>query len=436
MSLKASIATLLVVVCCCYYWTFTEIVFAVSLPSLPTKIVFDSNNAQLNTHNDYLNYLTTYDQCNSLLLKVSTSETKYAKIASLVSTAQTQVREVIKAKADLELYYEASNLTLVKNMENIEVQQFNQHTKAKLDSVSKIEKQLTIKLQSIQLLFDSVSTEVNTSLPLAYNSCLNDLTSKTVLVKDINGLFAKSCKEYKNMGFSVDGRYTIKDTATSTTYDVFCDMTTSGGGWTLIMQTSETSAYVYDHAVWTATTGGSSSMPVDGQDYVSLAFYNLIGTESMLAMGNRSTSWNSWSHSANTARNLVNSPKVATTQTGTTNCEAKTNCGSGTSHIIQKKPLGILSGAPVTTTANNWARFGYVNDNNSWGPNVRIGISLDNDTSDSGDTVIGFGIKCANNCPSYCITGSAHGYGSGYYYHKDWSTAPLDGPLKGWLFIR
>ena len=77
-----------------------------------------------------------------------------------------------------------------------------------------------------------------------------------------------------------------------------------------------------------------------------------------------------------------------------------------------------------------------VNDQNSWGINTRVGYSGDIDTSDSADTVIGLGLACFNNCAGHAATGPIHGSGSGYYQYQTHSTAPHDGALQGWLWVR
>ena len=59
----------------------------------------------------------------------------------------------------------------------------------------------------------------------------------------------QSCQQILNAGHSYgDGTYWIQPS--STAIEVYCDMSTDGGGWTLIMTTSD-SIYTYDHSVWT-----------------------------------------------------------------------------------------------------------------------------------------------------------------------------------------
>ena len=216
-------------------------------------------------------------------------------------------------------------------------------------------------------------------------------------------------------------------------FAAYCDMETADGGWTLLMKTSGSSAYLYDNAVWTATEGGAteSTDPAADEDYVSAAFYMLAGTESRLALGQQEN-WNSWNHAEKTARDLANQPRMAGSYGAASTCPAKTNCGT---EPVNKRPLGIQQGTS-SSSSNKWNRFGYVNDVNGWGTKTRVGFTGDNDSSDSSDSVMGIGLTCWNACLSGSCTGAPHGKGSGFYLYQSWAATPLDGAVRGWLWIR
>ncbi|MBM4353757.1 MAG: hypothetical protein FJ109_08165 [Deltaproteobacteria bacterium] len=245
-----------------------------------------------------------------------------------------------------------------------------------------------------------------------------------------------SCKDaLAKIPGAADGPYTLDpdEAGPNPQFVALCDMTTAGGGWTLVMQTSDSSAYLYDNAVWTQPSGGSLTAGdlAKNQDYVSSAFYTLQGTESRIALGSP-THWNSWFHAKNTARNLANQSRMAPSYGAAGDCTAKTNCGT---EPINLKPLGIAA-ACSPSYSTKWHRFGYVNDVNGWGTNTRVGFTGDNDGSDSSDSVMGMGLQCYNACVSNSSTGGPHNTGSGWYLYTSWAATPLDGTARGFLWIR
>jgi hypothetical protein len=250
------------------------------------------------------------------------------------------------------------------------------------------------------------------------------------------GCVYASCKEWQTLGLaSQSGTYALDPDGGSPAnkFDAYCDMVTAGGGWTLVMKTSSSSAYLYDNAVWTNTGNGKTVAPnpATDEDFVSEAFYTVKGTESMLALG-ALVNWNSWTHALNTARNLSNQPRMSGSQGAAGTCPAQTNCGT---EPVNKRPLGIQQ-ACTSSSSGAWHRFGYVNDVNGWGTNTRVGFTGDNDSSDSSDSVMGMGLACYNACIPNATTGAPHNMGSGFYLYMSWSGVPHDDAVRGWLFIR
>ena len=43
----------------------------------------------------------------------------------------------------------------------------------------------------------------------------------------------ETCRAWLDEGFTADGLYPIRPDGGSTTYEVYCDQTTDGGGWML-----------------------------------------------------------------------------------------------------------------------------------------------------------------------------------------------------------
>lgn len=87
----------------------------------------------------------------------------------------------------------------------------------------------------------------------------NDSTGRTWA----DGTHAASCKEYLNApagktygGTTGNGVYWIDPNGGSNSdgYKAYCDMTTNGGGWTLVMKVDGTkTTFDYDAAYWTNT---------------------------------------------------------------------------------------------------------------------------------------------------------------------------------------
>ncbi|GMV41543.1 MAG: hypothetical protein AMXMBFR64_32590 [Myxococcales bacterium] len=93
---------------------------------------------------------------------------------------------------------------------------------------------------------------------------------------------ALSCKAVLDAGDSVgDGAYWLKTPDGAVTYRAYCDMTTAGGGWTLLLKGHSTT-FAWDSAHWTTATtvnAGDVSASVGSAKYAS---FNTIPISNLL----------------------------------------------------------------------------------------------------------------------------------------------------------
>ncbi|MCB9681076.1 MAG: hypothetical protein H6733_06345 [Alphaproteobacteria bacterium] len=217
------------------------------------------------------------------------------------------------------------------------------------------------------------------------------------------------CKQIQDDGWSYgDGAYWI-DPEGGSPFEVTCDMTTDGGGWTLVLQAATFSNYDYDADVWTDTTGGRTFPinPALDVDAVSVGFYVMEASESRLCMPRFDDGvWvcRSWAHVTDTPRDLANGPPMPSSVT-TTN---------------QLTPEWQAIAAGGRWSANGWQRWGWSHGFSACG-GLRVGFTGDKDTTDSRDSGIGIGFYLANTGCNPLDAGWT--YGSGYYHHP-WAGRP------------
>ncbi len=73
---------------------------------------------------------------------------------------------------------------------------------------------------------------------------------------------AASCKDILTTKGGSNGIYTIQPAGVSNAFDVYCDMTTDGGGWTLLMKSDgNTSTFQYSANYWTSANTLNTNSP-------------------------------------------------------------------------------------------------------------------------------------------------------------------------------
>jgi len=230
---------------------------------------------------------------------------------------------------------------------------------------------------------------------------------------------AASCKAVLDTdAASADGLYWLQTDPGKSAFQAYCDM--QNGGWTLVMKTSDKSAYTWGHAAWTNTDDASGAVPqpTDNADKVSRAFYSLIGSQTKICLNRYDDgvrACETLSVPANTARGLANGATQPSSQ--------------GTTGLLSATWKGVVQGGKWG--ANLWQRWGWSHPNGGCGT-ARVGFTADNDSSDSTDSGIGLGLGGNMGCTNQMS------YGSGYYHYSGWSPqpSPLAAGLQGQIWVK
>lgn len=213
---------------------------------------------------------------------------------------------------------------------------------------------------------------------------------------------ATSCKAIFDLGEqTADGKYWLKPANAPAAFQAYCDL--KNGGWTLLLKTSSTSTKGYNDAIWTATDDASNTVPLpaDNLDEVSRAFYKMPISTTRLCIArydNGTYACETITHATATGRDLANGTPMGSSQ--------------GTNNLLTATWKSITGGG--LWGANAWHRFGWNTGTSSHG-GCRLGFTADNDSSDSQDSGIGFGLLLA--------AGPSINAGAGYYQYP-WNPQP------------
>ncbi|HRI11005.1 MAG TPA: fibrinogen-like YCDxxxxGGGW domain-containing protein, partial [Nannocystaceae bacterium] len=110
---------------------------------------------------------------------------------------------------------------------------------------------------------------------------------------------AASCAALKTADpNAVSGVYTIDPDGMGgeAAYGVYCDMTTDGGGWTLVLNLDTSDGHVmwWGHALWTDSNTYGSAETAMTEDHVSAGWHNLGGGKEVLVLVHQEGATKGW----------------------------------------------------------------------------------------------------------------------------------------------
>uniref|UniRef100_A0A674D546 Fibrinogen C-terminal domain-containing protein n=1 Tax=Salmo trutta TaxID=8032 RepID=A0A674D546_SALTR len=114
--------------------------------------------------------------------------------------------------------------------------------------------------------------------PFIAQICSAPNVGKVDEIRNRAQFIARSCKEVRDVhGQSDNGLYSLT-TATGVVYQTFCDMTTAGGGWTLVASVHEDNIYGEVHSWTSQKTFGTVEAATD-DDFKNPGYYDIVAED-------------------------------------------------------------------------------------------------------------------------------------------------------------